>query len=164
MTPGDFRPELAVDKLDQCLNTIASLREIPNVALARLLLMQAAGDRVAAKNEIDNPIFTTPGSDDLTRRVQLLCRLHAADKAESLLVRVLADPTLKTSKRSDALVRRAEVRVRLGKFAEARADANEAVAAAGDDAALKAGVEMKLLKIEEGFPAYAAYVKSHSEK
>jgi hypothetical protein len=36
----------------------------------------------------------------------------------------------------------------------------EAIATAGNDAALKAAMEMKLLKIEEGFPAYAAYLKS----
>jgi hypothetical protein len=80
--------------------------------------------------------------------------------AEILLDRVLANSSLKPSKRSDTLVRRAEVRVRLGKFAEALADAMETLAVTGDDATLKAAVEMKLLEIEEGFPAYAAYLKS----
>jgi hypothetical protein len=36
----------------------------------------------------------------------------------------------------------------------------EALAVAGDDATLKAALEMKLLEIEEAFPAYAANLKS----
>jgi len=159
-----LEPELAARKLDLCLNAVPSLGEIPNVVLGRFLLMQAAGDPGAAKKGIGNPVFTTPGTDNLSYRVQLLCRLNAADKAEVLLDRVLEDASLASTKRSDALVRRAEVRARLGKFAEARADAMEAIAAAGNDAALKAGVEMKLLKIEEGFPAYAAYLKTRPGK
>jgi serine/threonine protein kinase len=155
-----FEPELAIRKLDLCLDATDRLAAIPNVRLARLLLIQATGDPSEASQAVKDSAFTTPGTNDLAYRVQLLCRLNAADKAEILLDRVLADPTLKVSKRSDVLIRRVEVRARLEKFAEARSDAMEALAVAGDDATLKAALEMKLLEIEEAFPAYAAYLKS----
>jgi serine/threonine protein kinase len=155
-----FEPELAIRKLDLCLDATDRLAAIPNVRLARLLLIQATGDPSEASQAVKDSAFTTPGTNDLAYRVQLLCRLNAADKAEILLDRVLADPTLKVSKRSDVLIRRVEVRARLEKFAEARSDAMEALAVAGDDATLKAALEMKLLEIEEAFPAYAANLKS----
>ena len=155
-----FEPELAIRKLDLCLDATDRLAAIPNVRLARLLLIQATGNRSEVSQAVKDSAFTTPGTNDLAYRVQLLCRLNAADKAEILLDRVLADPTLKVSKRSDVLIRRAEVRARLEKFAEARSDAMEALSGAGYDATLKAALEIKLLEIEEGFPAYAAYLKS----
>ena len=159
-----FEPELAIRKLDLCLDATDRLAALPNIRLARLLLMQATGNRSEVSQAVKDSAFTTPGTNDLAYRVQLLCRLNAADKAEILLDRVLADSSLKTSKRSDILVRRAEVRARLGKFAEARSDAMQALAGAGDDATLKAALEMKLLEIEEGVPAYAAYLKSQRQK
>jgi serine/threonine protein kinase len=162
--PGSFDPQLAVRKLDICLNAIKSLSEIPNVRLARLLLLQAAGEPDEVAKGMGDPTFTTPGTDNLAYRVSLLCRLSATDKAELLLDRVLNEPSMTGRKRSEALVRRAEVRAQIEKFTEARADAVEALAVAGSDAALKAGMEMKLLKLESDHPAYAAYLKANPEK
>lgn len=159
-----FEPELAARKLDLCLDAIPSLREIPNVALARLLLMQAAGDTGAAAKDIGNPVFSSPGTDNLSYRVQLLCRLNAADKAETLIGRVLEDPSLSTRKRYEALVKRAEVRAQQGRHTEAHDDANQALEVTGQDVALKTAVEMKLLRLESDYPGYAAYLKTRPEK
>jgi hypothetical protein len=40
----------------------------------------------------------------------------------------------------------------------------DALAVAGDDSTLKAAVEMKLLKIEEGFRTYAEHQESWRQK
>jgi len=162
--PGSFAPELAVRKLDICLDAIKSLSEIPNVRLARLLLLQTAGESDEVAKGIDDPAFTTPGSDNLAYRVNLLCRLSSADKAETLLDRTLKASSLSARKRSEALLRRADVRAKLGKFAEAHSDATDAVAATGQDAALQADLQMKLLKLESDHPAYAAYLKANPGK
>jgi hypothetical protein len=53
------------------------------------------------------------------------------------------------------------VRAQLGKFAKARSDGTEALAATGQDTALKADLQMKLLKLESDYPAYAAYLKAN---
>jgi hypothetical protein len=134
------------------------------VQLARLLLSQATGDPSAAQQAIVNPAFTIPGTDNLSYRVQLLSRLDAAEKAESLLNQVLENPSLTSKKRSDALIQRAEVRAKLGKFPEARGDASLAQEMAGQDSALKAGVKMRILRIESDHPSYAAYLKANPGK
>jgi serine/threonine protein kinase len=164
----DFHPTLAVSKLDMCLDAVPQLREITNVRLARLLLLQASGDPSPAGTELDDPAFTTPRTGDssasLTYRVRLLCRLNAADKAETLLDRVLDDQSLNDRKRSDALLNRARVRAAQGNFAGAKDDADAAMQVAGEDPALKASLEMKLLRLESDYPAYAAYLKAHQGK
>lgn len=162
--PGSFAPQLAVRKLDICLDAIKSLSEIPNVRLARLLLLQAAGESDEVTKGIDEPAFTTPGSDNLAYRVNLLCRLSSADKAETLLDRTLKTSSLSARKRSEALLRRADVRAKLGKFAEAHSDATDAVAATGQDAALQADLQMKLLKLESDHPGYSDYLKTNPGK
>jgi hypothetical protein len=113
---------------------------------------------------MEDPAFTTPGTDDLAYRVRLLCRLHAANKAETLLDQALKSSSMSARKRSEALLRRAEVRAQLAKFAEAHSDAKEALAATEQDAALKADLQMKLLKLESDYPAYAAYLIAHPGK
>jgi hypothetical protein len=162
--PGSFAPDLAVRKLDICLKAIGKLSEIPNVRLARLLLLQAAGEKNEVERGMEDPAFTTPGTDNLAYRVSLLCRLHAADKAEDLLDRTLETSSLSARKRSETLIRRADVRVQLGKFAETRTDATEALDATGQDSALRADLQMKLLKLESDYPAYAAYLKANPGK
>lgn len=159
-----FEPEMAVRKLDECLDTISELRDIPNVLLARLLLRQAAGAPPLQQSEISDPIFTKPGTDNLSDRVNLLCRLNAIEQAEVFLNRVLEGSSLSTRKRSDALIERAKIRIKLGKVAEAHLDAGSALATASDDPALKVGVEMKLRHLESSHPAYAAYLKTQPEK
>jgi serine/threonine protein kinase len=74
--PASFAPQLAVRKLDICLDAIKSLSEIPNVRLARLLLLQAAGEQTEVARGINDPAFITPGTDKLAYRVSLLCRLQ----------------------------------------------------------------------------------------
>jgi serine/threonine protein kinase len=159
-----FEPALALQKLDLCLDAIPKVREIPNVQLAQLLLLQATGDPSAKQQAIVNPAFTIPGTDNLSYRVQLLSRLDAAEKAESLLDQVLENPSLTSKKRSDALIQRAEVRAKLGKFPEARGDASLAHEIAGQDSALKAGVKMRILRLESDHPSYAAYLKANPGK
>jgi len=161
---GAFAPDLAVRKLDICLDQIEPLAKIPNAQLARLLLLQAAGDRAEVAKGIDDPAFITPGTDNLAYRVSLLTRLNAADKAEALLERILEESSMSGRKKSDTLILRTEVRVQLGKYAEAHSDAIQAIAANGKDAAMKADVEMKLLNLESTYPAYAAYLKSQPKK
>lgn len=162
--PGSFAPELAVRKLDICLDAVQSLSKIPNVRLARLLLLQAAGQKDEVTKGMEDPAFTTPGTDDLAYRVSLLCRLHAADKAETLLDQALKSSSMSARKRSEALILRAKMRAQLAKFAEAHSDAKEALAATEQDAALKADLQMKLLKLESDYPAYAAYLIAHPGK
>jgi serine/threonine-protein kinase len=162
--PESFAPGLAVRKLEICLNAIRKLSEIPSVRLARLLLQQAAGERDEVAKGLKDPAFTTPGTDNLAYRVTLLCHLNSADKAETLLDRTLAGSSLSARKRSEALIRRADVRAQLGKFAQAHSDATEALAATGQDTALLADLQMKLLKLENDHPAYAAYLKANQGK
>jgi hypothetical protein len=161
---GAFAPDLAVRKLDICLGEVEALAKMPNAQLARLLLLQAAGDRSEVARGIDNPAFITPGTDNLGYRVLLLSRLNAADKAEVLLDRILKEASMNDRKKSDTLILRAGVRAQLGKYAEAHSDATQAIAATGKDAAMKADVEMKLLNLESTYPAYAAYLKSQPPK
>ena len=161
---GAFAPDLAVRKLDICLDQVESLAKMPNAQLARLLLLQAAGDRSEVAKGIEDPVFITPGTDDLAYRVILLTRLNAADKAEVLLDRILKEASMSDRKKSDTLILRAGVRAQLGKYAEAHSDATQAIAATGKDAAMKADVEMKLLNLESTHPAYAAYLKSQPKK
>jgi hypothetical protein len=140
------------------------MTKMPLVQLARLLLLQAAGDQAEVARGIDNPAFITPGTDNLGYRVLLLSRLNAADKAEVLLDRILKDSSMSDRKKSDTLILRAGVRAQLGKYAEAHSDATQAIAATGKDAAMKADVEMQLLNLESTYPAYAAYLKSRPQK
>lgn len=161
---GSFAPDLAVRKLDICLGQVEPLSKIPNARLARLLLLQAAGDRTEVAKGIEDPAFITPGTDNLAYRVTLLNRLNAADKAETLLDRILKESSMSDRKKSDTLILRAEARARLGKYAEAHSDATQAIAATGKDAAMKADVEMKLVNLESTYPAYAAYLKSRPQK
>ena len=162
--PQSFAPQLAVRKLDICLDAIKILSTIPNVRLARLLLLQAAGESEEVAKGMVDPAFTAPGTDNQIWRVGLLCRLNATDKAEALLDRVLKEPSMTGAKRSDTLIQRAEVRAILRKFAAARSDASEALAVAGNDAAIRAGLEMKRLRLESQYPEYGDYVKTHPEK
>jgi hypothetical protein len=161
-TDPDF--PAAVQFLDACLNAVPRLKKRPNVQLAHLLLHQCADDRAANLVVLDDPSFLTLGNDDLGYRVALLSRLGAESKADEFLGNFITQESRTPGKKSEALVRRARVRATLGRFGEAQADADQSVAMAGDNPALKAQRESDLMRLGRDIPAFADYLQSNSGK
>ena len=159
--PPDFRH--AVSLLDQCIDLIPKLEKMPNLMLARLLLLRSAGEVAEVKSKMDDPSFLVLGDDNLDYRVELLGRLDA-DKAEEFLEAFLESTANGTSAKSAALLARTRLRAKNHKYAEALADTGMALALAKNDPVLKASVTMKISGIEGEFPGYAAYLKTRPEK
>jgi serine/threonine protein kinase len=159
--PPDYRR--AAHHLDQCIAAIPQMETVPNVMLARLLLLRSAGDEAEVRTKLNDPSFLVLGDDEVGYRVELLGRLDI-DKAEEFLKSHLGSPPPTKFATSEALLARTRLRAKSGKFSEARADAEMVLALFEGDPVLRAGTEMKLSGIEDEFPAYAAYLKTLPEK
>ncbi len=154
----------AIQVLDQCTDTMPGVGSGPNVQLARLLLQQCADDRAMPMTAVDDPSFLVLGNDDLGYRVALFCSLGAEIKAEEFLGNFVTKESSSAREKSEALVERARVRAKLGRYAEARTDAEESVALAGSNLALKTQLQNDIAGMVKDIPAYADYLKSHLEK
>jgi serine/threonine protein kinase len=163
---GGSEPDFtaAVQFLNACLNTVPRVKKRPNVQLAHLLLHQCADDRATNLAVLDDPSFLTLGNDDLGYRVALLSRLGAESKADEFLGNFITQESRTPGEKSEALVRRARVRATLGRFGEAQADADQSLALVGDNPALKARRESDIMRMGSDIPAFADYLKSHTEK
>lgn len=154
----------AIQVLDQCTETLPGVRSRPNVRLARLLLQQSADGRATNPVAVEDPSYLVLGNDDLGYRVALLCRLGAEEKAEEFLGNFVAKESRSARQKSEALVERARVSAMLGRHADARTDAEESVALAGNNLALKTQRQNDIARLIKDIPAYAAYLKSSPEK
>jgi len=163
---GESIPDFqtAIQLLDACMNSLPRVNKSPNIQLARLLLQQCADERAAAPAAVNDPSFLVLGNDDLDYRVALLCGLGAAEKADELLGGVIAKESGSTRQKSKVFFERARVRAGLGKFAAARTDAEQSVALADGNPALKALREMDITQLQKDIPAYADFLKSLPEK
>jgi hypothetical protein len=140
------------------------VKKRPNVQLVRLLLQQCADGRTATPGAVEDPSFLTLGNDDLSYRVALLCRLGAEARADEFLGNFVTKESRNAREKSEALVKRARVRATLGRHADARTDAEESVALAGSNLAIKTQRQNDLTRLAKDIPAYADYVKAHPGK
>jgi serine/threonine protein kinase len=161
-TDPDF--PAALQQLDACLNAVPRVKKRPNVQLARLLLEQCADGHTTSPAAVGDPSFLVLGNDDLGYRVALLCRLGAEQQAEGLLGNILTGEDSSPREKSEALVERARVRAMLGRFDEARADAEQSVAVAGSKLALKTQRQNDIARLAKDIPAFADYLKSYAGK
>jgi hypothetical protein len=163
---GEAEPDFpaAVQALDSCLSAVPRVKKRPNVQLALLLFQQCADNREASPAALDDPTFLILGNDDLGYRVALFCSLGAEEKADEFLGNFISQESRTPREKSEAFVRRARVRALLGRFEEARNDADQSVAAVGDNPALKAQRHTDIERFVREIPAYADYLKAHAEK
>lgn len=154
----------AINYLDVSLASFPDLKTRPNVALARLLLLQCGGDRDKVQSEMGNPSFLDLGDEDLDCRVTLLCALHSEEKAELVLGKYIASGKPRPVMKSEAYIMRARLRARQGRFVEARTDAGMSIQVIGNDQALKSKLQMDQIGLENEIPGYAAFIKAHPGK
>ncbi len=154
----------AIQLFDACMNSMPKVRKRPNVQLVRLLLQQCADGRTATPGAVADPSFLTLGNDDLSYRVALLCRLGAEARADEFLGNFVTNESRNAREKSEALVKRARVRATIGRHADARTDAEESVALAGSNLAIKTQRQNDLTRLAKDIPAYADYVKTHPGK
>lgn len=156
--------ETAIRFLDECVKSIPRLEKRPNIRLARLLLQRCADGLPPSLAAIEDPSLLVLGNDELWYRVALLCHLGAAEKAEEFLVNYITSESRNSREKSKALIERARVRAELGKFADARTDAEQAITQTAGNSALKAQRQTDLIRLESDVPAYAKYLKSLQEE
>lgn len=161
-TDPDF--PAAVQVLEACIEGIPQLKKRPNIQLAHLLLQRCADEHVTNPALIDDPSLLILGNDDLGYRVALLTSLGAETKADEFLGNFIARESRTSEEKSDAFVRRARVRAMLGRFDEAKSDADEAIAAASENSVLTALRQSDIQKLARDIPAYADYLKKLAEK
>jgi len=159
-TDPDF--PAALQQLDACLDAVPRLKKRPNVQLARLLMEQCADGRTTSPAAGADPSFLVLGNDDLGYRVALLCRLGTEQQAEELLGNIVTGEDSSPREMSEALIERARVRAMLGRFDEARADAEQSVAVAGSKLALKTQRQNDIARLAKDIPAFADFLKSHA--
>lgn len=154
----------ALQQLDACLAAVPRIKKRPNVQLARRLLEQCADGRTSSPTAVGDPSFLVLGNDDLGYRVALLCRLGAEQQAEELLGNIVTGENNSDREKSEALVERARVRAMLGRFDEARTDAEQSVVVAGSKLALKTQRQNDIARLAKDIPAFAEHLKSHAGK
>jgi serine/threonine protein kinase len=158
---------LVISYLDHLLNAVPKLQKVPNVGLARLLLRQSAGETTEVSRRVRDPLFVEAIQADhdygLPYRVALLCRLHAADRAEEFLRNVISAGASPRDQCA-AFVARAKLKVARGEFAGAKADSDTATRMAKGMSPPEESAFMDLMALEANYPAYASYLKSLPEK
>jgi len=164
VSPSSLDCALAVRYLDNALAACPNLTKRPNVMLARLLLLQCAGENDQVRTGIDNPDFLELGKDDLGFRVTLLNRLHAGGKAEQILTGLIDAKTSPGDTKMKALRERVKLRVKLGMFAEANVDYAQAETLAENNPTIISNLQADRLALEKEVPGYAAYLKTRTVK
>jgi hypothetical protein len=154
----------AIRFLEECMRALPDVGKRPNVKLAHLLLIYCDGDHERPSREINDPSFLVLGDDNLTYRVELLCRLGAYVAAEQLLDDYLTSGKANAMERSQALLERGRLRASLASFAGARSDAAMSLQLMADNPLEKAKRQSDLSEMEKDYPAYSDYLKSLPEK
>jgi serine/threonine protein kinase len=155
---------MALQLVDDLFQAVPRIAETPTFQLSRLLLQRAVDGRAINPAVLNRPAFLVLGNDDLAVRVALLCHLGAEQKADEFLVNYITRESRSNREKSKALAERARVRVILGRFADARADAEQALVLTEGNSALKSQRLLSIAQLQKDFPAYAAYLKSLPEK
>jgi serine/threonine protein kinase len=156
--------ETAARLLDECLEAVPALKKKRNSRLARLLLLQCAGDQARVDAAINDPSHLILGSDNLSYRVELLTRLGNPAAARQLLDNYVLSGAATPLEKSQGLIERARLRTGFGNYDEARADVERALLLAGDSPAERTHCQMELAEIERAYPGFAAYLKTQQGK
>jgi hypothetical protein len=152
--------ESAARLLDECLEAVPELKAKQNPRLARLLLLQCAGDQARVDADINDPSHLILGSDNLSYRVELLTRLGNPAAARQLLDNYVLSGAATPLEKSQGLIERARLRTGFGNYDEARADVERALLLAGDSPAERTHCQLELAEIERDYPGFAAYLKT----